>query len=99
MYLLIDDCRTFGDAIARHSRAAKLLLPLRCWTCVAFDHDLGYQSEDGYQILVWALENGHLPNMVELVTSNPVGRARMTAALLNDGGYMQESAITFVRKT
>ncbi len=88
MYLLIDDVRDLNcDIIARTPRAGKeILRRMRSiLTHVIFDHDLG-ASEDGYDVLVWAIDNGYLPDNVQLITSNPVGRSRMVAALIA-GGY------------
>lgn len=95
MWLLIDDMRNLStEAIARTPEAAKQLLSLRCWYCVCFDHDLGCRAETGYDILVWAINNEYLPSMVQLVTSNPVGRERMAAAL-EHSGYTSIDGINF----
>jgi hypothetical protein len=97
MYLLIDDVRDLGcEAIARTSEAARLLLPLGEWECVCFDHDLGLGEETGYQILVWAIENNHLPNKVQLVTSNPVGKKSMAQALIIVG-FTTKNGVDFER--
>lgn len=90
MELLIDDVRDLGtDAIARNSMAARTLLSLKCWTKVYFDHDLGLLSENGHQILRWALLEDLLPNEVCLVTSNPVGLKNMQEELIASG-YKQD---------
>ena len=85
MWRLIDDVRDLNcDVIARNPEAAKRCLSLRCWEVVCFDHDLG-TAESGYDVLAWAIHNGHLPDKVQLVTSNPVGQANMANALKADG--------------
>lgn len=94
MWLLIDDCRDIGcDVIARNAIAGRKMLAIGGWECVCFDHDLG-DGEDGYSVLVWAIENKFLPNLVQLVSSNPVGRANMRSALENDG-YVTVNGIDF----
>jgi len=81
MWLLIDDVRDLNtEAIARTPEAGKKLLAIGGWECLCLDHDLA-AKESGYDILMWALEFGHLPSKVQLVTSNPVGRLNMRAAL------------------
>lgn len=92
--LLIDDCRNLGtEAIARTPAAARYLLSLRIWRRVYLDHDLG-EGETGYDVLTWALERGLMPERVQLVTSNPVGRQNMRAALEN-AGYVTADGINF----
>jgi hypothetical protein len=50
------------------------------------DHDLGDVDEaTGYDVLVWAIGRGVVPANVMMVTSNPVGRDNMVAALENIG--------------
>ena len=96
MWLLIDDLRDLGtEAIARTPEAARKLLAIGGWDCVCFDHDLGC-AESGYQLLNWALQQRCLPPRVQLVTSNPVGRADRTAALLA-AGYVSRDGYNFVQ--
>lgn len=96
MWLLIDDLRNLNtEAIARTPAAARKLLALGGWECVCFDHDLGTE-ESGYDLLVWGLEQGYLPSRVQLVTSNPVGRANMTRAL-EQSGYVSTDGINFAQ--
>ena len=84
LWLLIDDFRDLPvDAIARNPISAKKLLAIGDWECVCFDHDLSDKyGETGYDLLVWAIKNNYLPEKVQLVTSNPVGRQSMANALL-----------------
>jgi hypothetical protein len=85
MWLLIDDTRDLHcDCIARTPEVAKKLLAVGGFECVCFDHDLG-SPVTGYDILCWAIEREFLPNKIQLVTSNPVGRQKMSAALKADG--------------
>lgn len=96
MWLIIDDVRDLNcEVIARTSEAGKKMLALGGWECVCFDHDLGEDNESGYDVLVWAIEENLLPCMVQLVTSNPVGRANMTAALEQDGYGISPDGVTF----
>ena len=97
-HLLIDDFREYDmDHTARtaqEGRQALLSFPV---THLYMDHDLGDESDtDGYKVIVWALERGICPAHVQLVTSNPVGRNNMVAALEN-AGYTKEVTKTGIR--
>lgn len=95
MWLLIDDERNLNtEAIARTAQAGRKLLAAGGWDCVCFDHDLG-ETESGYDVLSWALKAKLLPSRVQLVTSNPVGRQNMRAAL-EAAGYSSRDGINFV---
>lgn len=95
MWLLIDDIRDLNtDVIARTPEAGMKLLALGGWDCLCLDHDLATEKT-GYDVLVWAIECGFLPKMVQLVTSNPVGRQNMTAALENAGFRKLADGVTF----
>ena len=94
MWLLIDDERNLKtEAVARTAAAGRKLLAIGGWECVCFDHDLGEQ-ESGYDVLTWGLAQGHIPVRVQLVTSNPVGRQNMRAAL-EAAGYVTRDGINF----
>jgi hypothetical protein len=84
-HLLIDDLREMRmDHVARtpeDGRKALLSFPV---THLWMDHDLG-DTGTGYQVITWALERGCCPPNVTFVTSNPVGRANMVAALESYG--------------
>ena len=96
MWLIIDDVRDLNcEVIARTSEAGKKMLASGGWECVCFDHDLGEDSESGYDVLVWAISKSLLPEKVQLVTSNPVGRANMSAALEQAGYYRHANGVTF----
>ncbi len=81
--LLIDDCREIGNfVIARTYEAGVFLLQLCKWDIVYLDHDLGCykdgKEQSGYDVMCWLEEHPeHLPERIELVTSNPAGRQRM----------------------
>ena len=96
MWLLIDDCRDLNcEVIARTPNAGKKLLALGGWECVCFDHDLG-TNESGYDVLKWASAANFLPDRVQLVTSNPVGRKNMKNLLL-DNGFKTKDGFNFKR--
>lgn len=105
MWLLIDDMRSLPgvEVIARTPKAARKMLSLGGWTNVIFDHDLGYLDEEskiaetGYDILKWAIEERLLPDKIELITSNPVGRENMAAALVADG-YIRRNVVFFSKE-
>ena len=94
MWLLIDDERDLNtDVIARTPSAGKKLLALGGWECLCLDHDLA-SEESGYDVLMWAIQGNFVPSKVQLVTSNPVGRANMRAAL-ESVGYSTKDGINF----
>jgi len=96
MWLLIDDERDLNiEVIARTAGAGKMMLAAGVWECVCFDHDLGEQ-ESGYDVLMWGLEREYIPSRVQLVTSNPVGRKNMRAAL-EAAGYATCDGTNFTR--
>jgi len=97
MYLLIDDVRNFHcDIIARTAEAGKKILTFlhKDIDCLGIDHDLG-GAETGYDIVVWALQQSFLPNRVQIVTMNPVGRKAMESLLIEQGYVHSEG--TFVK--
>lgn len=86
--ILIDDLRkTKADTVCRTPAQAYMELSMGEWDLYIFDHDLGYTQPgtSGYDILNWALEKDRIYGSVKLVTSNPVGRSRMVAALEQHG--------------
>ncbi len=98
MYLLIDDLRnTPVDFIARTAEAGKESLRRLdgLLTHVVFDHDLG-EEMTGYDVMMWGIENGFMPDNVQLVTANPVGRDNMIAALLADG-YKAKNKVEYYK--
>lgn len=99
IWLLVDDMRdAMGcDIIARNAKGAReVIAALRNkLECIIFDHDLG-ESESGYDILKWSLENRLCPKMVHLVTSNPVGLKNMEN-VLRDHSYYTKNGRVFYR--
>lgn len=87
-YLLVDDVRSYMNmtAIARSYRAAIPILRDKPVTHLILDNDLG-GKKDGYDLLMWARDNGKVPVHVHLVTANPVAKGKMEALLLNDLNY------------
>ena len=100
-HLLIDDFREFDvDHIAKNAREGQNALLSFPVTHLYMDHDLGDVDEPtGYDVLVWAIGRGVVPANVMMVTSNPVGRDNMVAALKNigysqKGGWYVQGIIT-----
>jgi hypothetical protein len=91
LHLLIDDLRTVGeDIVARTPEDGKRALKECPVTHLYIDHDLGLdpkggEYENGYKVICWAIENGCLPPNVQIVSSNPVGRGNIEAALHQEG--------------
>ena len=99
MWLLIDDERDLNcDAIARNAKAGKKLLTSGGWDVVCFDHDLGH-GETGYDVLMFAIDLNLLSTVskIQLVTANPVGRAKMATALIMDG-WTKVSPVEFIQE-
>lgn len=96
MKLLIDDERTMSEGIiARDYASGRKMLAFGGWDVLYIDHDLG-ESKNGYDLITEFLENGlGLPDKVVIVSANPVGFAKIRAALIYDG-YSQLGA-TFTR--
>lgn len=83
--LLIDDLRSLtADKTARTYDEGIVALQEEVWDLLLLDHDLG-EPEDkktGYGIVSWLEANPqHLPKMVQVVSSNPVGRANIERVL------------------
>lgn len=86
-HLLIDDFREFHvDHIAKNARNGQKALLDFPVTHLYMDHDLGDEDEPtGYDVICWAIAHDCVPANVMMVTSNPVGRDNMAAALENIG--------------
>ena len=82
MILLIDDQRNLkADIVARNGETGIAILTAFKIDALLLDHDLG-EGMNGYDVVCFLEERTNLlPNTVELVTSNPVGRARMAQVL------------------
>jgi len=99
MYLLIDDVRNFSsDIIARTAKAGKLVLKQLSGHIdeLGIDHDLTC-LETGYNVVLWAIENDCLPDKVQVISMNPVGRKAIVSVLL-DNGYQSKDNTNFVRE-
>jgi len=88
MWLLIDDVRYLNtvDAIARNADAGMQLLEAFVWDGLVIDHDLG-EKLTGYDIVKWAAQNSYLPNKVQIISANPVGKKNIEN-VLEDNGYI-----------
>lgn len=94
MWLLIDDKRDlYCDVIARTSKAGFKMLALGGWDTLCIDHDLG-EEISGYDIIVWASKRNFLPNHIQIVSSNPVGKQNI-ANVLKDNGYTTKDNINY----
>lgn len=83
--LLIDDVRAFSaDKIARTYDEGIDSLKQGSWDLLLLDHDLGEEDErkTGYGIISWLESNPqYFPRMVQIVSSNPVGRTNIERVL------------------
>lgn len=88
-YLLIDDQRNYhADRVARTFEDGIVALQEEVWDILMLDHDLDNPdpTKTGYQICNWLEQNSqHQPKEVQIITSNPVGRDNMAAALRHMG--------------
>lgn len=91
MKLLIDDIRNIEDMdiICRNSTAGKAVLEHFDIDELYLDNDLG-ESVEGYQILQWAANHNLVPEMVVLVTANPIAKQKMIDILTLDLHYTQD---------
>jgi len=97
MYILIDDVRDIDKYV--HGNCDKLVIRTFDQAInfisitditndtLLMDNDLGDLGEgrEGYDILNFALTNDNKPKCVYIVSSNPVGRKRMSLALEANG--------------
>jgi hypothetical protein len=82
--LLIDDFRPIeADVVAKTYDEGIAALVQGPWDLLLLDHDLGEDPpKDGYGIMKWLeINQQYLPRMIQLVTSNPVGRKNMERVL------------------
>jgi len=95
--LLIDDLREPGadehvDKIARTPAEAKRALVSTKWNKVFLDHDLGDNTESGYDVIKWLareVEEAYWPSEVTIVSANPVGRKNIES-YLHSMGYEKQ---------
>jgi len=80
--LWVDDCKPCPDgfAVARTYDDALAMCRRFEYDAIYLDHDLG-ESRTGYDLLLQLHAIGRLPPRVEVISWNPVGRARIIAAL------------------
>ena len=99
-WALIDDIRELNcDYTARNARDGLKMMTDHFDEIgtLCLDHDLGDEEEPtGFDVLKRLFFNNLVPDHVQLVTSNPVGRANM-ANLLEDNGYESSDGINFLR--
>ena len=95
--LLIDDIREFPDIdlTARDPITGKVMLENNDIGSLYLDHDLGF-DETGYDIIKWAIKEDYVPDMVIIVSSNPVGRDNIGNALVSYG-YKKLNPYTFIK--
>ena len=97
MKLLVDDLRDLpADIIARNFTAGKLLLENFTWDTLLLDHDLG-EDPTGYDLINFAITGNFVPKEVIIVSSNPVGRDNISAAL-RSYGYHQLTPFHLFKK-
>ena len=80
-HLLIDDMRNIrADRVARTFEAGIKALEEEIWDVLWLDHDLGQEDgKDGTGIMNWLEAHpDRLPKRIVCVSSNPVGRDRIT---------------------
>lgn len=101
IHLIIDDMRTLNcDVVVRTAAAGKLLLHAihENIECLYIDHDLGFDENgvemNGYDIIKWAIKNRCLPDKIQIVSQNPVGRNNIGSILLH-AGYTTSNMIDF----
>ena len=100
MWMIIDDERTLGcDIVVRDPKVGmKVLAAMRGQIeCLCIDHDLG-ASLNGYDVIVWAVNNGCLPNQIQIVSQNPVGADNIRNVLVQDAGYVTNDRINYFWK-
>lgn len=83
--LLIDDFRNLkADRVCRTFNEGIDALSEQPWDLLLLDHDLGEEisGNDGYGVANWLERNPqHMPKMIEIVSSNPVGRQNIERVL------------------
>jgi len=100
--LLVDDQKDLNtDVICRNIDSAMSIL----WFAQGFitelyiDHNMG-ERLSGYDLIVWAIERELIPDFVQIVTENPVGRKSIAIALRRAGFENRNlDKVTFIRGT
>ena len=100
-WAIIDDIRELNcDFIAKDARAGIKMMTDHFDEIgtLCMDHDLGDAEEmNGYEVLKFLMLKGLVPDHVQMVTSNPVGRTNMANLLIAEG-YETVDGINFLRK-
>jgi hypothetical protein len=100
MWLIVDDERSLGcEIIARTVDVGlRVLLAIPEIECLCIDHDLGDENprKTGLYVVREAIASGCLPNRVQIVTQNPVGKQNIQNAL-KDHGYHTVDNINFYK--
>ena len=97
MWLLVDDLRNYnaGYTARTYDQAIELLNKYEFSDGIMLDHDLG-EEKTGYDVLKYIRDNDIiLPDVFQLITSNPVGRQNMGKVLVYDLGYNTINGIIF----
>lgn len=84
--LWVDDCKPApaGYAVARTFDDALAMLRGFDYDELYLDHDLGdVAGRSGYDLLMAVQREGRCPAVVHCISWNPVGRARILAAIHN----------------
>lgn len=99
-WAIIDDERTLNcELIARNGRDGIKLVQdhFEEIECLCMDHDLGDAKKmSGYDVLQILGQLNVLPDKIQLVTSNPVGRLNMRK-FLEKQGFITNDGINFIR--
>lgn len=94
LIVAVDDLRQLIDCdiVIRNFTSAKIIIPniLDKITHLKLDHDLG-EDKNGYDLLMWITTLDYRIPVIELITSNPVGRERMKQCLIHDMNYKETS--------
>jgi hypothetical protein len=84
-WLLVDDIRDLHcDYTAKTAQEGMLLIKDKFHEleCVCLDHDLGEDVLTGRDVLKFMIAENLLPDMIQLVSSNPVGVKNMQNDLI-----------------
>lgn len=88
-WAIIDDFRELNcDLIAKSGLVGLEMMAANFEDiiCLCLDHDLGNPDEmNGYEVLQELFLRNLVPEHVQLVTSNPIGRKNMTNLLIAEG--------------
>lgn len=97
MKLLIDDCKDFQgmNIVARDYETGMAILSQWKITELYLDFDLGGEAT-GLDVLKVGFVAGIIPDLVEIVSLNPVG-ARQMKHYLEDNGFVEKHPRVFVR--